>query len=292
MLKGSLVAIVTPFTESGELDLDALKKLALWHVEAGTDGIVCCGTTGEDPTLSDEERTLVIKTVIEAVGKRVPVIAGAGTNDTRTTVQRTQEAKELGADAALVIIPYYNRPTFEGCLAHFTEVGKADLPTIIYYHPLRTGVTLKPKELAALGDLPSMVGIKDCSNSLEYLDELMKCTKLPIFTGVDVPTFDQLKKGIAGVISVVANIIPGEWKEMVHFCLSGEFDRAQEIFEKLLPLCLALEIETNPHGIKYAVHLLGKCSPHLRLPLVQPREATKAALRSVFSKILLLPESV
>ena len=278
MFSGSIVAIITPFKENGDLDLDALKKLVQWHLQVGTDAIVCCGTTGEDPTLSDEERTAVIKIVLETVCKKVPVIAGVGTNDTRSTVERTREAKELGVDAALVIMPYYNRPTFEGCLAHFTEVSKVGLPAVIYYQPGRTGVSLTAQQIAALGDLPCMAAIKDASGIVNFIDELKVHTKLPIFSGDDVIALEQLKKGAAGVISIVANIIPAEWKEMVHFSLKGEFRRAQEIFTRVFPLCSSLVIETNPQGVKYAAHLLGKSSPHLRLPLVQPRESTKLAI--------------
>lgn len=278
MFKGSFVAIITPFKENEDLDLDALKKMVERQIESGTDGILCCGSTGEDPTLSDEERVLVIKTVLETARKRVSIFAGTGTNDTRTTVERTREAKELGVDAALVMIPYYNRPTFEGCLAHFTEVGKVGLPTIIYYHPGRTGVRLTTEQLAAVADLPCMAAIKDCSCSVDYLIELGKLTQKPIVSGVDCLVFDQLKNGTVGVISVVGNIIPLEWNEMVHLCLRGDFIQAQEIFEKVFPLCEALEIETNPHGVKYAMHLIGKCRPDLRLPLVQPRESTKLAI--------------
>jgi 4-hydroxy-tetrahydrodipicolinate synthase len=283
MFKGSFVAVITPFQENGDLDLDTLKKLVQWQVESGTDAILCCGSTGEDPTLSDEERVLVIQTVLEAVGKRVPVIAGTGTNNTRTTVERTRQAKELGVDAVLVMIPYYNRPTFEGCVAHFTEVGKAELSTIIYYHPGRTGVRLTAEELAALVDLPNMAAIKDCSNSLDFLDELKLYTDKPILSGVDCLALEQLNKRAAGVISVVANVIPGQWKEMIDLCLKGDFVKAGEIFKTLLPLCKALEIETNPHGVKYAMHLIGKSRPDLRLPLVQPREATKLAIEQALS---------
>jgi 4-hydroxy-tetrahydrodipicolinate synthase len=280
MFKGSFVAIITPFKEDGDLDLDALKKLVEWHIESGTDAIVCCGTTGEDPTLSDEERTLVIKTVLETTRKRAPVIAGTGTNNTRSTVEQTREALEMGVDAALVIMPYYNRPTFEGCVAHFTEVGKVGLPVIIYYNPVRTGVRLTGKQLAALGDLPGMAAIKDASGSVDFIDTLNPHTKLPIFSGDDALAFDQLKKGASGVISVIANLIPVEWKEMVHLALKGDFIQSQEIFEKVLPLCQALMIETNPQGVKYAVHLLGKSRPDLRLPLVQPRDSTKLAIEN------------
>ena len=278
MLRGSFVAIITPFHENGDLDLETLKKLVEWQIESGTDGIVCCGTTGEDPMLSDEECKIVIKTVVQTARKRVLVIAGTGTCATHSTVERTREAYRLGVDGVLVIVPYYSRPTIEGCLAHYTEVGKVGIPTIIYYNPARTGFHLTAQQVGALSEIPSMAGIKDSSGSTEFIDGLKLYTKLPILSGDDVVSFDHLKKGASGVISIIANVIPSEWKEMIHLALEGDFMRSQAIFEKYLPLCKSVVMEPNPQGIKYAAHLLGKSSPTLRLPLVQPRESTRLAI--------------
>lgn len=279
MLKGSIVALITPFQENGDVDLQTLKKLVEWHVEQGTDGIVCCGTTGEAPTLSDEEQFAIFKTVIETARKRLKVIAGTGTYNTRHTVERTREALKLGADGALVVMPYYSRPTFEGCLAHFTEVARVGLPTIIYYHPGRTGVRLTAEQLGAIGALPSMAGIKEASGTTDFIHLLKQQTHLPIYSGDDTLALDHLKAGAQGVISIVANLIPQEWKEMIHAFLRGDQDRSQEIFKQLRPLCESLVIETNPQGVKYAASLLGRTTPYLRLPLVQPRESTQEAIK-------------
>lgn len=279
MFKGSIVALITPFQENGDVDLEALKNLVEWHIEQGTDAIVCCGTTGEAPTLSDEEHFVIFKTAIKTANKRLKIIAGTGTYDTRHTVDRTHKALRLGADGALVVMPYYNRPTFEGCLAHFTEVGRVGLPTIIYYNPGRTCVRLTAEQLGVIGDLPSMVGIKDASGTTDFIQALKLHTKLPIYSGDDILAWDHLKAGAQGVISIVANIIPREWKEMIHAYLDGHHERSQKLFERLLPLCQSLVIETNPQGVKYAASLLGKSTPYLRLPLVQPRELTRQAIQ-------------
>lgn len=295
MLKGSYVALITPFKENGDLDLEALEKLVEWQIESGTDGIICCGTTGEDPTLSDEDCKVVIKTVVKTARKRVTVIAGTGTCATHSTVERTREASRLGVDGVLVIVPYYSRPTFEGCLAHYTEVGKVGTPTIIYYNPARTGCRLTAAQIGAISHLPSMAGIKDSSGTTDLIEELKTHTQLPIMSGDDVVAFEHLKRGASGVISIIANVIPTEWKEMIDLSLKGDFAGAQVIFEKCLPLCQSVVIEPNPQGIKYAAHVLGKCRPDLRLPLVQPRESTKliieTALRSAFSNAPLLTPS-
>ncbi len=291
MFKGSMVALITPFKESGEIDVENLRELVQRQVKHETDAIVCCATTGEAPTLSPEEHTLVVKTVIEAVKKRIGVIVGTGTYDTRVTVRRTEEALRMGADGALVVMPYYNRPTFEGCLAHFTEVGRVGLPTIIYYHPGRTGVRLTAEQLGEISRLPSMVGIKDCSGNLDFIRALRFHTQLPIFSGDDTLAFAHLKEGAQGVISPVANLIPVEWKEMIHCFLKGDIKRAQELFETYLPLCEAVVIENNPQGLKYAAHLLGLCAPYLRLPLVQIRESSKEVIRQALQRNLLKKSS-
>ena len=285
MIKGSLVALITPFQENGDVDFEALKRLVEWHIEQGTDGFVCCGTTGEAPTLSDEEHHLIFKTVITTARKRVLVIAGTGTYDTRHSVARTREALELGADAALVITPYYNRPTLEGCKAHFTEIGRVGLPVIIYYNPGRTGGRFSAEQLATIAQSPSVVGIKDSSGTTHFIQELQQYTDLPIYSGDDIFTFAHLKAGAQGAVSVVGNIIPRQWKEMVQQCLSGNLAQAEELFNKLLPLCQSVGIETNPQGIKYAAHVMGLSTPYMRLPLIQPAESTQAKIREAISSL-------
>jgi 4-hydroxy-tetrahydrodipicolinate synthase len=278
MFKGSIVAIVTPFTQEGEVDFGAFKELVDWHADQGTDAIVCCGSTGEAPTLSSEEQLQIFKTALDVSKKRVPIIAGTGTYDTRKTVERTRKAKELGVDGCIAVVPYYNRPTPEGCIAHYTEVSKVGLPIIVYYHPGRTGVRLSAEVLAEIAKLPSVVAIKDCSGGLELIQEMQKFSKIPIFSGDDPLTLAMMELGAVGGISVVANVIPKGWSEMIQSFLQGNKERARELNALYTPLFQAMELETNPQCIKYGVSLLGKCKPHLRLPLLEPRQANKLAI--------------
>jgi len=278
MFKGSVVAIITPFTVDGEVDFKAFKELIDWHALEGTHAIVCCGTTGEAPTLSTEEQMEIFKAAIDVSNKRVPIIAGTGTYDTRKTVEKTKKAKALGADGCLVVVPYYNRPTPEGCIAHYTEVSKVGLPTIIYHHPGRTGIKLSAQVLAEIAELPSMVAIKEASGGLELIEEIRKISDVPVFSGDDSLTYGMMERGAVGVISVVANVIPKAWKEMTENFLQGNRKASKELETLYATLVQSLGLETNPQCVKYAVSLLGKCQPNLRLPLLQPREATKLAI--------------
>ncbi len=286
MFKGSIVAIVTPFTSEGEIDYPAFKKLIDWHAAEGMDGIVCCGTTGEAPTISDEEQEMILKTAIDVSNKRVPIIAGTGTYDTRKTVEKTAKAKTLGADGCLVVVPYYSRPTPDGCIAHYNEVNKVGLPTIVYHHPGRTGVTLSAEVLAEISKLPSVVAIKEASGKLELIQQIKRFSDIPIFSGDDTLAYEMMELGGVGVISIVANIIPRQWKEMIHCFLQGDRARAKELSTLYAALCQAMVLETNPQCVKYAVGLLGRCEPHMRLPLLEPREAAKLAILQTLSKAL------
>ncbi len=278
MFKGSIVAIVTPFTQEGEVDFAAFKELVDWHAEQGTNAIVCCGTTGEAPTLSSEEQLQIFRMALDVSKKRVPIIAGTGTYDTRKTVEKTRKAKELGADGCLVVVPYYSRPTPEGCIAHFVEVSKVGLPMIVYHHPGRTGVRLSAEVLAEIAKLSSVVAIKDCSGGLELIQEIQQISDIPIFSGDDPLTLSMMELGAVGGISVVANVIPKAWSEMIQSFLQGNKERARELNALYTPLFRAMELETNPQCIKYAVSLLGKCKPYLRLPLLEPRKANKLTI--------------
>ena len=278
MFKGSVVAIITPFTVDGEVDFKAFKELIDWHALEGTHAIVCCGTTGEAPTLSTEEQMEIFKAAIDVSNKRVPIIAGTGTYDTRKTVEKTKKAKALGADGCLVVVPYYSRPTPEGCIAHYTEVSKVGLPTIVYHHPGRTGIKLSAQVLAEIAELPSMVAIKEASGGLELIEEIRKISDVPVFSGDDSLTYGMMERGAVGVISVVANVIPKAWKEMTENFLQGNRKASKELETLYATLVQSLGLETNPQCVKYAVSLLGKCQPNLRLPLLQPREATKLAI--------------
>jgi 4-hydroxy-tetrahydrodipicolinate synthase len=275
MFKGSIVAIVTPFTQEGEVDDRAFKELIDWHAEQGTDAIVCCGTTGEAPTLSSEEQQHIFKTALDVSKKRVPIIAGTGTYDTRKTVERTRKAKELGVAGCLVVVPYYSRPTPEGCIAHYAEVSKVGLPIIVYHHPGRTGVSLSAEALAEVAKLSSVVAIKEASGGLELIQEIQQISEIPIFSGDDTLTFAMMELGAVGGISIVANVIPKAWSEMIQSFLQGNKERARELNAQYAPLFQAMVMETNPQCIKYAVSLLGKCKPCLRLPLLEPRKTNK-----------------
>ena len=268
MFKGSIVAIITPFTQEGEVDFKAFKELVDWHISEGTDAIVCCGTTGEAPTLSSEEQLKIFKTAIDVSQKRIPIIAGTGTYDTRKTVDRTARAKELGADGCLVVVPYYSRPTPEGCIAHYTEVSKVGLPMIVYHHPGRTGIRLSAEVLAKISTLPSVVAIKEASGGLELIQEIRQISNIPIFSGDDTLTLAMMELGAVGGISIVANVIPKAWKEMIQSFLQGNRQQAKELDAEYASLVQSMVLETNPQCVKYAVSLLGKCLPHLRLPLL------------------------
>jgi len=284
MFKGSIVALVTPFTQNGDIDDLAFKELVDWHAEQGTNAIVCCGTTGEAPTLSSEEQLHIFKMAFDVSKKRVPIIAGTGTYDTRKTVERTRQAKELGVDGCLVVVPYYSRPTPEGCIAHFTEVDKVGLPTIVYHHPGRTGIRLSAEVLAKIAELSSVVAIKEASGGLELIQEIQQISDIPIFSGDDTLTLAMLELGAVGGISIVANLIPQEWSEMIQSFLRGDKERAKELNALYEPLFQSMVLETNPQCIKYALSLLGKCNPHLRLPLLEPKEENKLEILRAIPK--------
>lgn len=287
MFRGSIVAVVTPFTSEGEVDYSSFKHLIDWHAVEGTDAIVCCGTTGETPTLTLEEQYNIFKIAIDVSHKRVPIIAGTGTYDTRKTVEATAHAKALGADGCLVVVPYYSRPTPEGCIAHYTEVSKVGLPMIVYHHPVRTGIRLSAQVLAAIARLPSVAAIKEASGGLELIQEIRQIVDIPIFSGDDTLTYAMLELGAAGGISIVANVIPGAWREMIQSYHQGHHARAKELDAYYAALCQSLVLETNPQCVKYALSLLGKCEPYMRLPLLQPREANKLAILQALTNVAL-----
>jgi 4-hydroxy-tetrahydrodipicolinate synthase len=279
MWQGCFVALVTPFTSSGEVDFFALRALVSWHLQEKTDGIVVCGTTGETPTLSDEEQEAILQTVLNEVKGRIPVIMGTGSNDTRKSVQRTEKAKKLGADGCLVVVPYYNRPTPEGCFLHYQAIASVGLPIIVYLNPSRTGVHLSVEAVMRIAALPEVAMIKDCTGELQYVKELIAHTKKPLFSGDDVLTLPIMEMGGVGVISIVANLIPSLWKEFVLLLQEGQVSQAEELEKRYITLCQSIILETNPQGVKYALSLLGRCQPFMRLPLIEPRASTKVAIQ-------------
>ena len=270
MLKGSIVAIVTPF-KNGQVDEQKLKKLVEFHIENGTNAIVPCGTTGESPTLSPKEHEKVIKICIEASSKRISILAGTGSNSTAEAIELTKHAAEAGADASLQVTPYYNKPMQEGLYQHFKAVAESvKIPIILYNIEGRAARNIEPTTIARLAkDCKNIIGVKEASGSLDQTSAIrLLCPKdFLIFSGDDALTLPTMAIGGVGVISVIANILP---KETAHLCAAiekGNLKIAQEIHYKLLPLVKAMFIETNPAPIKTAMGLLGMCSDELRLPL-------------------------
>ncbi len=286
MFFGSLVALITPFTENNEIDQKALRELICWHIENKTDAIVCCGTTGESPTLSDDEKLEIYKICVEEAKGRITVIAGTGTYNTKHSRELTKKAKELGVDGALIVVPYYNRPTQQGCIEHYKEIAKENLPMIIYHHPGRTGVKLKPETFAELEKIKNVVNIKEASGDFDYAVEIMNHCSIPILSGDDLLTLTLMERGAKGVISVIANIIPNEWKKLTEWCLIDNFDEALRIHNKYESLNKAMLLETNPQCVKYALSLLKKCRSSVRLPLLKPVKSSQEKIYEEITKCL------
>jgi len=290
MFSGSIVAIVTPFKD-GKVDEDAFRELIEFQIENGTSGIVPCGTTGESATLDFEEHKRVIKICVEAVKKRVPVIAGAGANNTNEAIELTRFAKEVGADATLQVVPYYNKPTQEGLYLHFSTIAKeVPLPQVLYNIPGRTGVNMLPETVARLAELKEIVAIKEASGNLSQMAEIMNLAgdKITLLSGDDNLTLPVLSVGGKGVISVIANIVPKETADMIKMWEKGDVEGARKMFFKLLPLCKAMFYETNPIPVKTALSLMGKIRGELRLPLCPMRPENLEKLKKVLKQYNLI----
>lgn len=272
MFKGSMVAIVTPFL-NGKVDEKKLKELVEFHIKNKTSAMVPCGTTGESATLSWAEHERVIEIVIEAVGKRIPVIAGTGSNSTDEAVMLTQQAAKSGADATLHVAPYYNRPTQRGLYLHFKAISEcADIPVILYNIASRTGVNIEPETIAKLAsECKNIVGVKEASGSLEQMSRIKSLCppEFVLISGDDALTLPVLAIGGTGIISVVANIIPRDVANMCEAFEKGNLKKAQELHYKMLPLVKAMFIETNPIPVKTAMGLLKLCESGLRLPMCE-----------------------
>jgi len=284
MFTGSLVALVTPFTD-GEVDFETLRELVNFQVESGTDGIVPVGTTGESPTLSHEEHKKVIQIVVEEVAGKIPVIAGAGSNSTAEAIELTRFAKQVGADATLQVLPYYNKPTQEGMYQHFAAVAEeVDLPVVLYNIPGRCGVNMLPETTARLAALENIVAIKEASGQLDQVSQIAVSCSLTILSGDDSLTLPIASVGGKGVISVVANIIPTDVKAFTDAILEGDFATARQWHNKLFPLSRAmLSMATNPIPIKAAMAILKRCSDEMRLPLVGLDNEKKEQLAHILS---------
>lgn len=285
MLKGSMPALVTPFKD-GAVDFGTLKRLVDWHVEQGSRGLVPVGTTGESPTLSHEEHEQVVECVVEAASGRIPVIAGAGSNNTTEAMRFMQHAERVGADAALVVTPYYNKPTQAGLIAHFTMLHDCcDLPIIIYNIPGRSAVDMSPATMGELAKLPRIVGVKDATADLARVC-MQRITCGPDFlqiSGEDATAHGFNAQGGVGCISVTANVAPRLCADMQEACLAGDYNKALTLQDRLMPLHQAIFTEPGLCGVKYAMSRLGLCDEEMRpplLPLTQPtREKVDAAMR-------------
>ncbi|GAB4363072.1 MAG: 4-hydroxy-tetrahydrodipicolinate synthase [Deltaproteobacteria bacterium] len=290
MFQGAIVATVTPF-RNGKLDVAALKKLVKHQIESGTDGIVPCGTTGESATLSFDEHERVIDTVIQAAGGKVPVIAGTGSNNTKEAVRLTRYAKKAGADGALVITPYYNKPTQEGLYRHFREVAEsADIPLILYNVPGRTGVNMTAATVARLAEHPRIAGVKEASGNLTQVCDILRSTprEFCVLSGDDFLFFPMMALGAKGVISVASNVAPRAMAELYDTYVIGEVSRAREIHYRLWPLFHACFLETNPIPAKTALAMMGRIREEFRLPLCPMGEANRKALETVLSDLHLI----
>jgi len=272
MFKGSIVAIVTPF-KNGKIDEKKLRELVEFHIKNGTSGIVPCGTTGESATLSFKEHNRVIEIVVEQVNKRIPVIAGTGSNSTEEAIMLTAHAAEVGSDASLQVSPYYNRPTQKGLYEHFRAIAEGvNIPIILYNIASRTGVNIEPETVAKLAkDCKNIVGIKEASGNLDQMSRIKAlCPEtFDLLSGDDSLTLPLLSIGGVGVISVVANIVPSDVATLVNEFENGNIQKARQMHYKLLPLIKAMFIETNPIPVKTAMGLMGLCEPDLRLPMCQ-----------------------
>ncbi|MBV0891888.1 4-hydroxy-tetrahydrodipicolinate synthase [Paracoccus sp. Z118] len=278
MFRGSMPALVTPFTEEGELDLPTLEKLVEWHVAEGSRGLVPVGTTGESPTLTHEEHRRVTEEVVRLAAGRIPVIAGAGSNSTREAIGLTRHAQEAGADAALVVTPYYNKPTQAGLVAHFTAVHDAtDIPIIIYNIPGRSVVDMMPETMGELAKLPRIVGVKDATGKLERVCMQRLCCG-PDFiqiSGEDATAHGFNAQGGVGCITVTGNVAPKLSAQLQEACLRGDYAEALRIQDLLMPLHIAIFIEPGLVGAKYALSRLGMCNERVRLPLTPLTAATR-----------------
>jgi 4-hydroxy-tetrahydrodipicolinate synthase len=282
---GVTVALVTPF-RNGEVDYQALGRLISWHVEQGTDCLAPVGTTGESPTLDHDEHERIIACVVERSAGRIKIIAGTGSNSTREAVRLTKFARRTGADGALMVGPYYNKPTQEGYYRHFAAVAEAvDLPVVLYNIPGRTGSNILPETIARLAELPSIVAVKEATGSLDQASQIAALCNLTILSGDDSLTLPLMSIGGRGIVSVVGNIVPRDVKTMVAAFDAGRFQEALGWHRKLFPLCRdMLGAATNPIPIKTAMKLLGRDTGDLRLPLCAMDAAGEARLRKTLAE--------
>jgi len=290
MFKGSIVAIVTPF-KKGKVDERALGDLIEWHIAQGTNAIVPCGTTGESATLDYKEHYRVIDFTVKTVNKRVPVIAGTGANSTDETIEITKHAKKSGADAALLVAPYYNKPTQEGLYRHYKAVAeKVDMSLVLYNVPGRTAVNILPATVARLAEIKNIVALKEATGDMKQASEIIRLCgdKITVLSGDDFTTLTLLALGGKGTISVTANIAPKDVSQMCSLWMKGQHDRARALHYKLEPLNAAMFIETNPIPVKTALAMMGRIQEEFRLPLCEMAPANREKLKKVLADLKLI----
>jgi len=290
MFKGSMIPIVTPFKD-GKIDEEGFRNLIEFNIESGTDAIIPCGTTGESATLTHKEHETLINISLEAANHRVPVIAGTGSNSTDEAIKLTTYAQKAGADGALLITPYYNKPTQEGLYYHYKAIAEhTDLPLILYNVPSRTGLNMLPETVAKLSEIPTIVGIKEATGSLQQICEIINLCgeQFSVFSGDDFTNYPILAVGGKGIISVTANIVPERLASLWDTFESGDYNKAREIHYQLLELNNAMFLETNPIPVKTALGLMNKISPELRMPLSPMSQSNLEKLKKVMAKYKLL----
>ncbi|MGI5091608.1 4-hydroxy-tetrahydrodipicolinate synthase [Treponema socranskii] len=294
-LRGAFTAMITPMKEDGSIDYDGYRKLLRFQMEEGIDGLVPLGTTGETPTLDEDEEQRIIDVVMEEVrafekerGVKVPVVLGAGSNNTRDAVRYTERAKKAGADAALVVTPYYNKPSSEGIFRHFEAVSRVGIPILVYNIAGRTGKNIDTPTLSRIADLPNIAGVKEASGSISQMTDVIAAVKskhpdFAVLSGDDAMTLPLIACGGDGVVSVVSNAAPAPVTEMVKAALSGDYEAARKIHYRLLPFFKAAFVDGNPTSIKYAMRVKGLPSGSVRLPLVDVHDEAKKIIEEALS---------
>ncbi len=290
MFNGALSAIVTPFRD-GEVDERALRDHIEWQIQSGMDGIVPCGSTGESATLTHAEHDRVIKITIEQTRRRVPVVAGTGSNSTAEAIRLTASAREMGADGALMISPYYNKPTQEGIFRHYKMIAAAvDLPLIVYNIPARTGSNIAPETFARLCEIRNVVGIKEASGSMDQISDIRRLCgdRLTILSGDDSLVVPIMALGGKGVIATISNVMPREMHDLAAAGLAGDFVRARDLHYKMMPVMRTLFIETNPIPVKQALAFMGRCANELRMPLCPMSAPAADKLKAAMKELKLI----
>jgi 4-hydroxy-tetrahydrodipicolinate synthase len=287
MFQGVFTAIITPFTKEGKIDLNTLKQLVVGQINAGVAGLVPIGTTGESPTLNTDEVKVILEMIVQQVDGKVPIIAGTGSNNTANAIKMTQLAKEIGVDACLQVVPYYNKPTQAGLMEHFLSIANAvDLPIILYNVPGRSGQALTTETILKLAQHSGIVAVKEASGSINIAMDLIarKPTDFDVLSGDDGLTFSMMALGGSGIISVISNLFPDKMVQLASACLESDWDKARKLHFDLLPLFKTAFIETNPIPIKAAMAIQGMIEENYRLPMCSPSDESRSCIIEILSQ--------